>query len=606
MEVVGAPGTTASVSFTAPAGSSNLWVRIAGLGYENKASVSVNSSGSWISLNNTNCVFDAPASSLNGMGGPLNTLSFSVPGLRINPGRVTLTFRFNVSDYVSIGYRVLAVNVLNAAGTKLLSDTKPVLTLAGSSKYLASDIAAGAVLWTNAPLTLGWTGAPIQAKCSDCHATDGSDLKFFGFSDVVIIARSQFHGLTSAQGKQIAAFIRNGSEQALGTPWDPPYQPGPGQAERPYAEWAAGAGLKWVAPADSNTWDYAFSNGIVQFTFTNTLNMRDIPVATPLPVWNEWLPRMSPLESFGTNFQPMVDQFNQMAAQTNAATISTMMRDWQASFSDWVVNNSSGRTSTNLSAQTAYWSSVRWMTIRTWELMHTHRLEGQAQAMFSFPVDPHSWPNNLVFLSSPHFTLPEQGHILGDGTPLSWSYRSHQWYWTMLVLSDSNHRREGASPIDWPYLLAFSTVPATYGVDSSAQSVLALEKSAESGTGDPYTWDNAFFGWAITRTEFLDTYGQTMWKNYDPSYRDTIIRAFMQAYTGQIYSLGRDYFINVDLEVQDGETDNTPGPPGGGPWIKEHGTMMARMKQDGVAQDIIETMRTLGEYLWPSADWSQF
>jgi len=38
----------------------------------------------------------------------------------------------------------------------------------------------------------------------------------------------------------------------------------------------------------------------------------------------------------------------------------------------------------------------------------------------------------------------------------------------------------------------------------------------------------------------------------------------------------------------------------------EHGTMMARMKQDGVAQDIIETMRTLGEYLWPAADWSQF
>jgi hypothetical protein len=246
------------------------------------------------------------------------------------------------------------------------------------------------------------------------------------------------------------------------------------------------------------------------------------------------------------------------------------------------------------------------MTVRTWEIMHQHGMEGQAQQMFSFPVDPHSWPNNVVFMSSPHFTLPETGHILGDGTALSWSYRSHQWYWSMMVLNDSNHRRQGAGPIDWPYLLSFSTVPGSYGVDSTAQMVLALVKSGESGTADPYNHDDAFFGWAVTRTEYLDALNSGAWMNYDPAYRDSIIRAFLQTYTQYIYTLGRTYFRDVTAEIADGETNNTPVPPMAGPWIGEQASMMVRFNQAGVASDIHATMLALAQYLWPSADWSGY
>ena len=40
----------------------------------------------------------------------------------------------------------------------------------------------------------------IRASCSDCHARDGRDLKYFGFSNFSIVERSIFHCLTEDEG----------------------------------------------------------------------------------------------------------------------------------------------------------------------------------------------------------------------------------------------------------------------------------------------------------------------------------------------------------------------------------------------------------------------
>ena len=605
LEIVGPPGTTMSATFTVPTNAKTLWLRVNGLGYENKGSVLVNLTGAWTPFNNTNCVFDFPASSLNGIGGPLSTLSFTMPTVVLKPGKLVLTFRFDSSDLVSNGYRVLGINLLDAQGNRLLAETTPVLTL-NNKTYTASDISAGAWLWSNAPLRASWSGPSILATCSDCHASDGSDLKYFGFSDYSIGERARFHGLTSTQQRQITAFIRNNSENAIGTPWDPPYQPGPGQSTRPFVEWAAGAGLKWVTPADSNSWDYIFAGGVPQFSFTNTLSIRDIPITTPLPVWAEWLPRLAPVDAFGSSFQPLIDIYHQLLVQTDAGAVANLMSQWTGTYVTWAGSNTAPASTTNKADQLRTWSAGRWMTVKSWEIMHTHQMEGRAQEMYAWTVDPHSWPNNFIFLSAPHFTLPHTGHILGDGSELTWGYRTHQWYWEMMLLNDSNHRRGGANPVDWSYLLGFTSVPSNYGVDSSAQTLLALTKSGESGTGDPYAWEDAFFGWAVTRTEFLDTYGNGMWQNYDPSVRDAIVRAFVVEYDRQVRTLGREYFRDLTQEISDGETDNTPAPPDGQPWIREHSSMLLRMRADGFAADIHDTMLSLAEYLWPDADWSAY
>ena len=508
--------------------------------------------------------------------------------------------------------------------TKPLSAiNKPILYYSDPGSYSSNDIAAGKWLWTNATLTAYWGGPAMNGKCADCHATDGSDLKFFGYSDFSIFERAKFHGLTPVQARQIVAWIRNSPEPTVGTPWDPPYQPGPGQSSRPYVEWAAGAGLKWVLPDDSNTWKYLFPSSNVVVSFTNTIDIRELPIATPLPVWNEWLPTTSPKDTYATNSY-LPGMFGSIAgafASTNPVTVRNYLADAADGFSSFVQHepNSPSVTDTGVSAayQTRYQGVVRLATVRLWEVMHTHRMEGQAGPMFPFTVDPHSWPLNWVFTSAPHFTLPRTGHILGDGTETTWGIRSHQWYWLQMVLNDANHRRSGAGPIDFPYLLAFTKEGSQHGADSVSQIYTALIKSGESATGDPYTRDNAFFGWAVTRTEFLDYSPDggvpKEWVNHTGSGRDTLLGAFISEYDRMVRSLGTNYFVTIgdgcgcsELVYTGLETDTSPVPTGAPPWNRQWATTMTNMEGDGVSSTVMDKMKSLAEFLWGHADWSRF
>src|SRR6185295_10423817 len=122
---------------------------------------------------------------------------------------------------------------------------------------LAADISAGKSLWSSAPLKTA-AGEPILAKCGDCHAQDGRDLKYFNYSNNSIRVRSMFHGLTAQQGDQIASYIRslNTPAPASARPWNPPYQPGPGLDSAPVANWAAGAGLDAVLESNVEMMNY--------------------------------------------------------------------------------------------------------------------------------------------------------------------------------------------------------------------------------------------------------------------------------------------------------------------------------------------------------------
>ena len=105
-----------------------------------------------------------------------------------------------------------------------------------------------------------WVGA-IKAHCSDCHSEDGRDLKYFNYSNNSIVVRSVFHGLTTAQGNQIASYIRSLNVPNPGRPWNPPYQPGPGLDSKPVTDWAAGAGLSAVLDSDAEIQPYIVPGG---------------------------------------------------------------------------------------------------------------------------------------------------------------------------------------------------------------------------------------------------------------------------------------------------------------------------------------------------------
>jgi len=242
LEVLGPPGYTKSISVDVPdpTNITGLWLEAHGLStYADKGSVRING-GSWISLNNTTAWAAYPENLYGGIGGAYYTIRLTVPlpAGAIRAGSNTIDFRFNKSDGISIGWRVLKLNFKRSDGSSVLADSAFIdddPNTWGPPLNNATDIAVGNALWSTGRLT-DPAGKPILASCANCHASDGRDLKYFNYSNWAITARSMAHGLTWQQGQQIASYIRSLdlglpaglTQKDLGRPWNPPYQPGPG------------------------------------------------------------------------------------------------------------------------------------------------------------------------------------------------------------------------------------------------------------------------------------------------------------------------------------------------------------------------------------------
>lgn len=279
----------------------------------------------WVDITDQNIQLDEMAASHGGINGALVVTGFTIAldaatraRLATAPVINTIEFRFNGTDGDSNGYRVLDVQLRDAAGKNLTPLAKRWADI-GAEKNMpiaSGGAPPGEALW-NARDTL--QESPIvkhtlRAACSSCHAPDGSDLTYFNYSNNSIVQRSRFHGLTEQQGQQIAEYLRYNAKGRLphvpqAAPWNPPYQPGPGLDAKPTWEWAAGAGIDAVLPSAA-----AFTKALLGQPVDNSplavtqaevdkvmdpkgkLAVRDIPIALELPDWNAWLPTVHPLD----------------------------------------------------------------------------------------------------------------------------------------------------------------------------------------------------------------------------------------------------------------------------------------------------------------------
>ena len=221
-----------------------------GFEVEGAASIRLND-GAWVDVTNDNV--NCPKSEDNHgqcIGGVFSTVRFTIPAAAVQSGPNQIDFRFNGTDGIRSGYRVLEVGVMrptdppvqtfdpqsHGAHDQSQLQYEDFSAWSAPDGYASSnDISTGKDLFKSAALLESIDGNAIEASCSDCHARDGRDLAYFNYSNRAIVARSRFHGLTKTEGKQIATYIRSiqlqkrdgSTYDAPGTPWDPPYQPGP-------------------------------------------------------------------------------------------------------------------------------------------------------------------------------------------------------------------------------------------------------------------------------------------------------------------------------------------------------------------------------------------
>ena len=288
IEVMGQDGHIEEVSIDVsnPSGVDSMFIVGHSLGYHNspglwdgtferdeKASYRVNG-GAWRPISNANSNVRFPESAYMGIGGAFHTLRLTVPVSNIVAGANTIEFRFDATEGVSSGYRILEIDLLGPGGNSQIGSTlfvqdDPEVWTAPVGYESPSDVVAGEQWWTQRNTLIGspMPGSPLLvASCSDCHAYSGRDLKYFNYTNNSIVARSEFHGLTEEQGNQIAAYIRqlelgrtDGRETSpYAAPWNPPYQPGEGLTDRGEEDWAAGAGADAVLDSDGEIAGFMF------------------------------------------------------------------------------------------------------------------------------------------------------------------------------------------------------------------------------------------------------------------------------------------------------------------------------------------------------------
>jgi hypothetical protein len=488
IEVTGEDGTPQSVAVSVPPGAGrqvqSLWMQIHGLEYAGMASIRVNQSP-WFSLSNDTVTVGDPGKSYGGIGGGVTTLklTLALPPATVLDGPNTIYFRFNGTNGIASGFRVLAFNFVEQDGRLAL----PACTFLEEDPNTWEppfrdpiNISAGRSLWHEAQLVASSLpdARPIHAHCSDCHTRDGRDLKYFNFSNSSIVARCRFHGLSQLQGEQIASYIRSLPVANPGRPWNPPYQPGPGLDAQPAANWAAGAGLARVLDNDIDTLPFIFAGhwpaiSPAVFAPDANLNPREVPIGFPLPDWNHWLPQVHPIDAWGDHFENSAfARLYQASDHAHAAFFD----QWSAERNQFLTPHlgpGSKKWSTKLAGE--FYSAELWQLVKTWEITQELNLEVQGR----------TWPNTVPAATAPAaVNIPNGPNGMG-GSALTNEYFNNAWYELQLLLNNGNHRHHGRLPIDSVYFLRhFRDLQRLSERPEPARLLVAIIKAMQSSAPD--------------------------------------------------------------------------------------------------------------------------
>ncbi len=571
VEVLGEVGTVKTVTLNVSAPGSARWLllRTHGIRYAGKASIQVNDD-SWIPLSNATVEIPEPAKSFGGIGGGFATLTLQVPlsAIALKSGRNSFKFRFDKSNGLSMGYRVLGIDILAADGQSVLEQGQFVLD--DPTKWEApqgGDATRGDRLWKTADLVDSPISSKvIRARCADCHSSTGKDLKFFGYSNNSIIERAKFHGMSEQNGKDLAAYIRRLDIPVAGRPWNPPFQPGAGNTDRSQTAFSAGAGIDAVVNEDETIaaiFNDRYDRSQLIDSATGTLRrlqVNNIPISLQLPDWAHWLPEVHPKDVLGEAFGALQVQTRYLALRERLMTKKLDVAEWnrylkdlgnypflfasgggaRADFTSWqqkaedccnsmrssILGPSFSGTWDAATARNVYGAAV-WMQVRAWELMTDFELSEYAQD--AYPMgEKRAWFSERSLFDTSPFQLGIDGKDCSSGTcggrltgssigntNVNYAYLANSWYNLQFLLNPGQRSCGGHRCMDWGYTYGwFGDLFRANGLYGGGRRLLfGLKSMDEHDTNSGTAWNGFSFATAnILRPLSLnDSVAQLFW-----------------------------------------------------------------------------------------------
>ena len=613
VEVIGEDGFERSVfpAVNDPGnGPVRLWLEVNGLEYDRQAEVRLNG-GEWLPIASGRVSMEGALKPF-GIGGGVGTVRLRIllPVGSVVPGTNEIRFRFVGTDGASSGYRVLALNLLGADGKRLIGDSQ--FRQEDPSKWkaprpLPADVQQGRILWNGAALiapVAGRPAQPIRAHCGDCHTSDGRDLAYFNYSNQSIIARSRFHGLSTIQGEQIASYIRLLPVPRPGRPWNPPYQPGPGMDAKPVELWAAGAGLESVAASDRETL-------IATNAQNGRINMRETPLAIQLPDWNDWLPRVHPLDAYGQAFAdnrfsqdyPIIRDGLKPGDTASYKAQRYNWENWSVSFYNLFFSGAAEQIRTASDSERIY-SAALWRLVKEWEIAQKFQLEGQSRAYYDERAEPRSWTSTWPFRVSPNMLhIPRQSRMRGYNET-DMAYVDISWYFLQLILNAGNGRQYASSPVDWPYIHgAIKDLNRLSGMPQAGLQLLVLSYGLQLANLAPHP-EAGPGGWI----PFMSDPSRLVHHDWEPNWSDTpadlraaVTEAHLRRWWAAVREMPREAWFQGGW-AKEGEAI-VPGRMDGSLGEKTL-YMLPRLRAVGVDPALIGQITLWARSMWPQADWT--
>ncbi len=677
IEVFGIDGTIREVSLPATEGkalasrATKLLLTLHNVRYATKASVQVNDS-EWIALRNETTSIAEPARSFGGIGGGFAVLSLTVdvPAGALRDGANTVRFRFDKTNGLSMGYRVLGFNFLDTSAAPLLAPSVFMEVDPGAwSAPVSADPARGQSLWSNAALREGpGSTVTLRARCGDCHAQDGRDLKYFGYSSNSVIERAKFHGLTVEEGVDIAAYIHSLGVAIEGRPWNPPFQPGVGRTAAALSSFSAGAGLGAVSSEDA-TLDVLFQAGFDRSALADgnalrRIQLSDVPVGLQLPDWNHWLPEIHPKDSAGAQFDDSDAAMAFGALEARLAGMTpTEMTEYKRNVynSPFLFPGGGARSDFNgwrdimydvrrmvlglgpdvndppswndLLARQVY-STALWSQVKTWELMSKYGVEdyalvaypkGESRAWFSERHLFDTSPFLLGIRGGPGDCPPDSaqcddaytGSSVGN-TRVNYDYLSNSWYHLQLMLNGGQRGCGGHRCTDFGYAYGFlNHVVAVTGIYEGGRRLLWGLKAMEERDTDlgPTLHDGFSFATAnpLRALGLDDPAAHAWWTNASHPNRRTALSLAAQVWVEKLGTWSAQQWRDANYgQSEDGANFLDGSRVVGDGSVEDRSRSLAdnhwsnamQLRAAGLHPAIVGAFARFGLAMWPANDWS--